>query len=201
VNDNLNDADQLRWEARLLERARRGDGAAFGELYHAYSGRLFSRVLLPRLGNRDAAEDALSETFRTAYERLNQFEPRGVSIYFWISRIAVNKAADMHRAKGTTGRALASFEELLAPLIEPAVEPEEALAERNEVTGLRDAVREVLDRLNPRYAEAIRLRFFDEKSREECAVVMNVKLGTFDVLLLRALRAFRKEWPEPGQET
>jgi DNA-directed RNA polymerase specialized sigma24 family protein len=34
----------------------------------------------------------------------------------------------------------------------------------------------------------------DDKSREECAAAMNVKLGTFDVLLLRALRAFRKEW-------
>ena len=29
---------------------------------------------------------------------------------------------------------------------------------------------------------------------EECAAAMDVKLGTFDVLLLRALRSFRKEW-------
>jgi RNA polymerase sigma-70 factor (ECF subfamily) len=48
--------------------------------------------------------------------------------------------------------------------------------------------------LNARYRRAIELRFVEEFSREECAAALDVKIGTFDVLLLRALRAFRKEW-------
>ena len=52
----------------------------------------------------------------------------------------------------------------------------------------------MLEAINPRYRRAIELRFLEDKSREECAGAMEVKLGTFDVLLLRALRAFRKEW-------
>jgi RNA polymerase sigma-70 factor (ECF subfamily) len=52
----------------------------------------------------------------------------------------------------------------------------------------------VLERLNDRYRRAIELRFLEELSRESCAAALDVKLGTFDVLLLRALRAFRKDW-------
>jgi DNA-directed RNA polymerase specialized sigma24 family protein len=54
----------------------------------------------------------------------------------------------------------------------------------------------VLASVNPRYRRAIELRFLDDRSREDCARLMEVKLGTFDVLLLRALRAFRQQWHE-----
>src|SRR5690606_8483200 len=149
---------------------------------------------MPRLGNAQAAEDALSETFRTALERLDSFDDQGVSIYFWLTRIAVNKATDMHRVRARTRRALTSFEELLAPLRPSAPRPERQLEDKEREAMLREHVSTVLDRINPRYRSAIALRFLDEKSREECAAILDVKLGTFDVLLLRALRAFRREW-------
>jgi DNA-directed RNA polymerase specialized sigma24 family protein len=61
----------------------------------------------------------------------------------------------------------------------------------------------VLAGMNPRYARAIRLRFFDELSREVCAEALEVTVATFDVVLLRALRAFKKTWTmeigEPAQ--
>jgi hypothetical protein len=36
----------------------------------------------------------------------------------------------------------------------------------------------------------------EDLSREQCSTNLGVSIGTFDVLLLRALRAFRKEWTE-----
>ena len=190
------------WRAReraLLGRARKGDRAAVAELYRAFAPRLYRTVLMPRLGNPQAAEDALSETFRTALEKLEQFDDTGVSIYFWLSRIAVNKATDMHRVKARTKRALTSFEDLLAPLRGSAPRPEKELVEAERSAQLEDAVATVLARINPRYARAIELRFLEDKSRPDCAEAMDVKLGTFDVLLLRALRAFRKEWDALGE--
>ena len=115
-------------------------------------------------------------------------------MFFWLSRIATNKALDMHRAKATTGRALASFENLTAPLGEAPPDPGELFDLRGDALRTTKAVREVLGRLNERYRRAIELRFADELPREVCAAALDVKLGTFDVLLLRALRAFRKEW-------
>lgn len=185
------------WLARergLVAAARDGDQAAIAELYRAFAGRLYRVVLMPRLGNAQAAEDALSETFRTGLERLEQFDDKGVSLYFWLSRIAVNKATDMHRVKARTRRALTSFTDLLAPLRPSAPRPETLLVEAERRSLLVEHVGTVMTRINPRYARAIELRFFDDRSRQDCADALEVKLGTFDVLLLRALRAFRKEW-------
>jgi len=194
VDPNLNSEEWLARERELVAGARRGDRVAVTALYRTFAPRIYARVLMPRLGNAQAAEDALSETFRTALERLDSFDDQGVSIYFWLTRIAVNKATDMHRVRARTRRALTSFEELLAPLRPSAPRPERQLEDKEREAMLREHVSTVLDRINPRYRSAIALRFLDEKSREECAAILDVKLGTFDVLLLRALRAFRREW-------
>ncbi len=179
-----------------MERARSGDPSAFGELYDTYAPLLYRRVLLPRLANEQAAEDALSETFRTAMERLDRFELRKVSIYHWLSRIAHNKAMDMHRARAVTGRRLNDLQGMLSPLLVPQDAADELLELVTEASEIKSLVRRTLEALNPRYRRAIELRFFEERTREDCARSLNVKLGTFDVVLLRALRAFRGAWDE-----
>lgn len=163
-------------------------------LYRAFAPRLYQTVLMPKLGHPQAAEDALSETFRTALEKLDSFEDQGRSLYFWLARIASRKATDMHRVKSRTRRALTNFEGMLGPLRGSAPRPEKQLAEAERRQQLKDAIEMVMPRLNPRYARAIELRFFEECSRERCAQALEVKIGTFDVVLLRALRAFRREW-------
>src|SRR5689334_21241613 len=79
VSDNANrvaqpdvrDPEWLRREAELLDRARRGDRDAFGELYRTFAAPLFAKCLLPRLGDRAAAEDALAESFRSLLDHLD----------------------------------------------------------------------------------------------------------------------------------
>ena len=195
------DPSTRRWERNAIRRTLRGERAAFGEIYRAHAGPIFTRVLLPRLGDRAAAEDALSETFRTALERLDGYEDTGVGLYPWLARIAMNKATDMHRARARTGRALASFERMLKPLLPNPGPPSTPTDEAAPLEAIRGAITRVLERLNPRYRRAIELRFLESRARAECAEALDVKLGTFDVLLLRALRAFRKEWiAEVGEE-
>lgn len=193
---DLNTSERLDWERTTLWRACDGDRTAFAEIYRAYAGLLFSRVLLPLLGQRPAAEDALSETFRQAFERLDSFEPRGSSIYFWLARIATNKALDMHRAQKVSGRVLVNVQALVEPLLDSPLAPDAALDCKRQFIAAEGQVARCLEQLNPRYREAIELRFFQELSREVCAERLELKLGTFDVLLLRALRAFRKRWDE-----
>jgi RNA polymerase sigma factor (sigma-70 family) len=196
VDRDLNEAGQRHWERECVARALAGEAAAFGELYDAYAERLYGRVLFPLLGNASAAEDALSETFRVAFQRLADFEAGEVSIYFWLARIAKNKALDMHRAKKATGRVLANFESLLVPLCHSPDSPEDLLDRETSKRALGQAVQRTLEELNDRYRHAIELRFLQDQPRDVCAEQLGVKLGTFDVLILRALRAFRKRWEE-----
>lgn len=194
VEPDLNSPEALGWEKAVVAAAQRGDRGAWGQLYRAYAGLLYSRILYPRLGNRAAAEDALAETYRVAIERIHQYEPRGSSIFHWFARIAVNKATDMHRARGVKGRGLVNLESKLMPLLDSPLTPDSALDSKTRYQHVRERMQRCLDELNPRYRRAIDLRFFEEKSREDCAATMEVRLGTFDVLLLRSLKALRKQW-------
>jgi RNA polymerase sigma factor (sigma-70 family) len=190
----FDDPAWLAEERRWLEGLARGEAGAFDRIFQAYAGPLYRRVLLPKLGDAAAAEDALAETFRKALERLGQFEDRGKGLWPYLATIASNVAHDVHRERARRGRALASFEALLAPLAgEGAPLPGDG-PDGPDQAKLRAAVAGVLGALNPRYRQAIELRFFAEHDREECARLMDVKIGTFDVLLLRALRSFRERW-------
>jgi RNA polymerase sigma factor (sigma-70 family) len=184
----------LSQESQLIERVRRGDRPAFEELYRAFAGPLTNRVLLPRLGDRDLAADALAETFRSFIERIDSYHEQGKSMWSWLATIAANQANDLFRAQARGGRALANYQALLSPLWEQSgpPRPDQAHDERC----LQEAVDAVLQTIHPRYRRAIELRFLEDRSRPERAEALAVALGTFDVLLLRALRAFRTGWQE-----
>jgi RNA polymerase sigma-70 factor (ECF subfamily) len=194
VGEGYNTREWLQWERSMVGRAQQGDRPAFAELYRAFANPLFSRVLWPRLGNRQAAEDALAETFRTVLERIDRFQYDTGSIWSWLVRIALNKATDMYRVKSRTARALANFEGLVGALQPPSQSPSSGAEEAEALAQLGGNIERVLHLLNPRYRRAIELRFMQDRPRAECAEVLEVKLATFDVLLLRALRAFRREW-------
>jgi RNA polymerase sigma factor (sigma-70 family) len=181
----------LEEEQRCLGAIRRGDLKAFDRLYQVLAPPLYARVLLPRLGDAQAAEDVLADTFRTLLERLDRYEDRGGSVWSWLVTVAGNRAHDLHRERARAGRGLAGFETLLGPLVDQAETPND---EAPDGAKLRAKVARALERVNPRYRRALELRFFDDRPRAECAALMEVKLPTFDVLLLRALRAFRAEW-------
>lgn len=187
------EGSELEWERARVLRARAGDCAAFGELYRRFAPRLYTHVLLPRLGSAEAAEDALSDTFRALLEHIGELEVGERSVWPWLCRVAANKANDMHRSKARSRRALCSFESLLGPLLPPA-EAASAVELADARIELQRNVARVLAMLSPRYRQALELRFLQDHSREQCAQALLVKLGTFDVLLLRALRAFRKQW-------
>ena len=188
----FDDPAWLAQERQWLEALAGGDARAFDRIFEAFAGPLYRRVLLPRLGDPAAAEDALGETFRRALERLSRYEDRGKGLWPYLSTIAINLAHDVHRERARRSRALASFESLLAPLADAGPGP----GDGPDQAKVREAVSGVLGALNPRYRQAIELRFFAEHGREECARLMEVKVGTFDVLLLRALRSFRERWQE-----
>jgi len=193
----FNDPAWLEEERRCLRELRRGDRAAFSRLYGAFAQPLYARVLLPRLGDRQAAEDVLAESFRTMLEKLDQYDDRGGSIWSWLATIAANKARDLERERARRGKALRGFAMLSAPLFEgQAPGPGD---DAGDAARLQAAVARVLDEINPRYRRALTLRFIEDRPRLECADLLEVKVATFDVLLLRALRAFRERWPAASQ--
>jgi RNA polymerase sigma-70 factor (ECF subfamily) len=80
----------------LIARARAGDGDAFRELSEPYRREL--QVHCYRmLGSFQDAEDALQDTFLTAWRGLGGFEGRA-SVRTWLFRIATNRCLDALRS-------------------------------------------------------------------------------------------------------
>jgi RNA polymerase sigma-70 factor (ECF subfamily) len=195
VGKRFNQPEWLASERELMERARGGSRDAMAELYAAFAPSLYAEVLMPRVGGDvAAAEDALAETFREVFARLGDWRDEGKSLWSFAARVAMTKAIDLHRARSREGRALTNYARLVAPILPAPEDPGEAMAREADGARIRERVAEVLGRIHERYRRAIELRFFEERSREACAEALGVSVSTFDVVLLRAVRAFRKEW-------
>ena len=83
-------------EAALIEAARGGSAAAFGDLVGKYRQGLL-RFLLTRSACFADAEDALQDTLINAYRYLHSYDSRW-RFSTWLYRIAVNNAARIRSA-------------------------------------------------------------------------------------------------------
>lgn len=179
-------------DRELLERIHHGDAESFGTLYDRTRDWLLTFVIVPRVGRADA-EDVLAETFRVALGKIGAFRWRGVALLHWLSTIARRKALEHGRRSRPGTQAIEDLPALLEiPDDVPTAEAEMIRLEH--LRGLRSRVAEVLGALSPRYAEALRLRLLEGRSRAECAERLQVSVPTFDVVLFRASRAFARAW-------
>jgi len=174
----------------VIRRLQQGDRDAFATLYGWYGVLIYRQAIVPRLPTPELAEDCLRDTFRTALEKIGTFRLENRSIFFWLRRIAVNKAMDVHR-RHKRDRALAEAVKADGAPVASTPRPDRGL----EVEDTKRLVDLSLSRLNPRYAKALRLRLIEDRSRDECAAAMGVTVGNFDVILHRATKAFRQAYP------
>ena len=165
-------------EESLVERARRGDPAAFESLVLAYQTLAF-RVAFVIAGDAAEAEEAAQDAFVKAHGALGRFRA-GEPFRPWLLAIVANEARNRRRAGGRRA-ALA-----LRAAAEPGaagVDPEAAAVatERRErllaaVEGLRESDRDVLV-----------CRYFLDLSEEETAAALGIARGTVKSRTHRAL--------------
>jgi len=84
-------------ELERVRRARGGDTEAFRGIVEAYSRPLW-RAAFRVLGDPEAAEDAVQETFLRAWKALDRFDERA-ELSTWLYRIATNAAIDLRRER------------------------------------------------------------------------------------------------------
>jgi RNA polymerase sigma factor (sigma-70 family) len=173
-------------ESELVERAKRGDQGAYGQLVQAYQGIAFRTAYLV-VGDAAEAEDAAQEGFVKAYYALRRFR-RGAPFRPWVLQIVANEARNRRRAAGRrTGLVLRTAAE--APSGEAAPSPEAALISGEEQKALLAAV----NRLKEDDRLVISCRYFLELSEAETAEVLGWRRGTVKSRLSRALERLRSE--------
>jgi RNA polymerase sigma-70 factor (ECF subfamily) len=75
----------------LLARARRGDRAAFEQVYRWFERPVFA-LAMRICGDRDEASEVLQETMVKVIDRIADFRGQGSPFWGWLRQIAVNEA-------------------------------------------------------------------------------------------------------------
>ncbi|MFB6306204.1 MAG: RNA polymerase sigma factor [Flavobacteriales bacterium] len=185
LGNNL--SPKAQYDLKLVRKAvNEGDQNAYAELMSRYRDSIYF-MLLKMVNNRDDADDLTIEAFGKAFKRLNQYTP-DYAFSTWLFKIASNNCIDFIRKKK---KKLYSIDnkpeneegsEIDVDLKAGNPDPEEQVMKDQKITMMR----EVVDKLKPKYRELIILRYFKEYSYEEISDQLDLPLGTVKAQLFRA---------------
>lgn len=167
----------------LVLRSAKGDKVAFAQLVGRHRNRLVALVSRS-LASRAAAEDIVQEVFIRAWTNAPSWQSRDggrASYAAWLSRVAVNLAIDQTRKV----RPIAL--DAVAEPPDPAAQPDDVMVAAERAERIRRAISE----LPERQRIALSLTYDAELSNADGAQAMEISVGAFELLLVRARRALR----------
>ncbi|HNX45023.1 MAG TPA: sigma-70 family RNA polymerase sigma factor [Bacteroidales bacterium] len=184
-----NQTDKALRDLKLVKRAREtGDRKAYAELLQNNYESLYA-LLLRMTGDAGDADDLTMEAFSKAFNKLDQYTS-DFAFSTWLFRIGTNNCIDfLRRTRKDFNPDPDSFSDLPE---EPAVNPtelpclspgpEEALISKQQAKQLR----KIVESLKPHYRELVEMFYFQEKSVEEIAGLLEIPESTVKVRLFRA---------------
>jgi RNA polymerase sigma factor (sigma-70 family) len=173
-------------ESDLIERAKRGDAAAYEVLVRTYQ-EIAYRTAYVLSGGASEAEDAAQEAFTKAWYALARFR-HGAPFRPWLLQIVANEARNRRRSEGRrTALALRASED--RPAVDAAPSPEAAVLARER----RRVLLEAIGRLRDEDREVVQCRYLLELSEAETADALGWPRGTVKSRLSRALVRLRTE--------
>jgi len=153
---------------------------------HRLTGDRLHRIALGILGDWEAAEDVVADTFAQVWKRSETYNAERGQVLAWLSTIARNRAVDRLRRGALDA---SSLDDLTSALHPPDGDgtPSQAAAGREHASKLRRAVRD----LPSIQRRAIELAFFEGLSHAEVASTLGKPLGTVKTRIRAGLAAIR----------
>lgn len=168
-------------EQRMIQLAKTGDAQAFAQLYRAHVQAIF-RYMYYRLNDIHLAEDMTADVFTRALKDLPNYHDMGKPFLAWLYRIAHARLVDYYRKIGRRG----TEDELDDSIILQQID------EHADIQLLRkqmaQALHHAIGKLIPSQQQVVVLRFIEEKSLEETALIMDKKVNAIKALQHRALK-------------
>lgn len=172
-----------------MERARAGDGDAFGEVVRRWERKIYA-LAYGILGSVEDARDASQETFIAAYRNLQGFRGEA-KVSSWLHRIAVNQCISrQRRARVRAETALEDETEAGGEALLKAATAESP-AGATESKQRAEAVRRAVASLPQELREVVLMKEFEELTFQEMADALQVPLSTVKSRLYTALRQLR----------
>ena len=175
-------------EEALLNEIKR-DPRKFGELYEAYYKDIFGYAFR-RTRQYDVAKDIAAETFLKAYVGIGNFKWRYTSLLYWLYKIATNELNKYYRSRKYTPESLNRIqEEYGVDLTDYSNAETDRILLEEEMSKHQEfmKVQELVATLDSKYQDVISLRYYEQKSIREIAIILGKKEGTIKSLLSRGL--------------
>jgi RNA polymerase sigma-70 factor (ECF subfamily) len=180
-------SEKGQYDYHLVQKAiHEKDQKAYAELMERYREPIYF-MLLKMVNNKDDAEDLTIEAFGKAFRRMHQYTPQ-FAFSTWLFKIATNNCIDYIRKKRIKaisidqGFSTEDGDTIEISVKDAVLDPAEAMQKEERIKKMR----EIVDKLNPRYRRLVEMRYFDELAYEEIAEELNLPLGTVKAQLFRA---------------
>ena len=151
------------------------------EIYERFSPALY-RYAVRLLGDRETAEDCVSETFSRLLQAVRGGAGPKENVQAYLYRIAHNWVIDYYRRHQ---------EQSASPAIDEIIDihsnPSQMVSDRHE----QERVRSAILRLSPEQQQVIALRFLEEMSHEDTAAMLGKTTEATRALQYRALASLR----------
>lgn len=155
----------------LLDRVARGDEAAFGALYDAFSARVFG-LATRVVRDPQQAQDVTQEVFLEIWRRASRFDRTKGSAVSWVLTLAHSRSVDRVRsAQAARVRETTVAQRSTVREVDTVVEQVEASLERR-------AVRRCLGSLTDLQRESVQLAYYSGYTYAEVATLVKAPLPT-----------------------
>ena len=138
------------------------------------------RFLLSHTNNREDAEDLMQDVFTSCYKAQDRFDSTKCSEVAWLFIIAKNRLKNYYRDKKNNVS--------LDAIDVEQKDEKDYVAQAVHLMHCREVAAEAIKKLDERSQKIIMLRFFEEKSHDEIAQIMNLTTGNVRVIQSRALK-------------
>lgn len=162
--------------SNLAEKAKNGDSTAFDRIYTLLFQKIFQFIFF-RVNHKEIAEDLTEEVFIKAFNKLSALS--NVKTFTgWLFQIARNSVIDYYRAKKLTVD-LADVENTL--------EYETNVVDILHLNYQQAILLKLLKALTSTEQAVVKMKFLEDLSTEEIAIILNETTGNIRVIQHRAL--------------
>jgi RNA polymerase sigma factor (sigma-70 family) len=166
--------------AEIIQACKKGKRKAQGQLYEAFSGKMYA-VCLYYSRNKDDAEDLLHNGFIKVFQKIDQFKGDG-PFEAWIRRVFMNTALELFRKKN------------ILYSINDEIEYHDFKEEADVISQLSTTeIIHLIQELTPAYQMVFNLYAIEGYTHKEIGNMMGIAEGTSKSNLARARAILQKK--------
>ncbi|MEA1972850.1 MAG: sigma-70 family RNA polymerase sigma factor [Candidatus Cloacimonadota bacterium] len=169
-------------EREIILKAKK-DPQAFDYLYEKYFLQIF-RYVMKRLGNRENAEEIVSNVFYKALNKLYLFKWQSVPFSSWLYRIAINELNNFYRVRSRGYK------------LTQKVKLENQIPEKENNNMSYKFIHKYIKQLPQKDQDLISLRYFEKMEYSQISEIFKKKESTLRVKLHRALKKLENKIPQ-----